>query len=341
MRHDTKMKLGVVIPTLNCAHLMEGHVDSMLPWLDRADEIIVVDSHSTDGTLDILKRRVSHPNLQIHQRPKGLYQAWNFGISQVKSKYTYVSTVGDSITPYGIDHLLNVAESLSADVVISKPDFINEAGVPIKGPFFPVDKIISMLRITEPSKVGTLTCLLFQILTIPGAILGSSASNLYRTDVFQKNPFPTEFGTTGDGAWGIKNVFRYALAVTPERFTIFREHEKAYQKKDYAVSELNDKLLDLMKMTVENECTDNPAFRSRYEELGINEMLSLVTRWLGIQRNLEIARSQALPWSLNPKAWILRSQRSRCQKRLHDLINTVFQSEGHCDIGVKDVYFNI
>ena len=341
MRYDQVMKLGVVIPTLNCAHLMELHVESMLPWLDKADEIIVADSHSTDGTLEILTSRIAHPNLQIYQRPKGLYQAWNFGIAQVKSKYTYVSTVGDSITPYGIDHLLNVAESLSADVVISKPDFINEAGVPIKGPFFPVDKIISMLRITEPSKVGTLTCLLFQILTIPGAILGSSASNLYRTDVFQKNPFPTEFGTTGDGAWGIANVFRYALAVTPERFTIFREHEKAYEKKDYAVSELNDKLLDLMKLTVENERRENPAFRARYEECGIKEMLSLVTRWLGIQRNLEIARSQPLPWSLNPKAWMLRSQRSRCQKRLHDLINSIFQSEGHCDIGVKDVYFNI
>lgn len=341
MRHDTKMELGVVIPTLNCAHLMEEHVASMLPWLDRADEIIVVDSHSTDGTLEILTSRVSHPNLRIYQRPRGLYQAWNFGIAQVKSKYTYVSTVGDSISPYGIDHLLNVADSLNADVIISKPDFINEEGVPIKGPFFPVDKIISMLRITEPTRVGTLTCLLFQILTIPGAILGSSASNLYRTDVFQKNPFPTEFGTTGDGAWGIANVFRYALAVSPERFTIFREHEKAYQKKDYEVSELNEKLLELMKLTVENEWRDNPEFNVQYTECGIGEMLTLVSRWLGIQRNLEIARSRALPWSLNPKAWMLRSQRSRCQKRLHDLINTVFQREGHCNIGVKDVYFNI
>jgi cellulose synthase/poly-beta-1,6-N-acetylglucosamine synthase-like glycosyltransferase len=341
MWHDTEMKLGVVIPTLNCAHLMESHVDSMLPWLDRADEIVVVDSNSTDGTLEILSKRISHPNVQIHQRPKGLYQAWNFGISQVRSKYTYVSTVGDSITPYGVDHLLDVAESLNADVVISKPDFINEAGIPIKGPFFPVDKIISMLRITEPARVGTLTCLLFQILTIPGAILGSSASNLYRTDLFQKHPFPTQFGTTGDGAWGIANVFHYALAVTPERFTIFREHEKAYQKKDYAVSDLNEKLLDLMKLTVKNELKENPSFRSRYEECGIDEMLTLVTNWLGIQRNLEIVRNQALPWSLNPRAWILRSQRSRCQKRLHDLINTVFQSEGHCNIGVKDIYFNI
>lgn len=340
MEISSKPTLGVVIPTLNCAHLMKEHVESMLPWLDRADEIVIVDSNSTDGTLEILTSRISHPNLQIHQRPRGLYQAWNFGIAQVKSKYTYVSTVGDSITACGIDHLLHVSESLGADVVISKPDFINEKGSPIKSINFPIDHIINMLQITEPTKIGTLTSLLLQLLVIPGAILGSSASNLYRTDVFQKYPFPTEFGTAGDGAWGIANVFRYSLAVTPERFSVFREHEKSYSKKDYEVFDLNARLMDLMVQTVENERRTGSPFASQYEHLKIGEMLCSVKKWIGIQKRLESERKRKWPWSLNPRAWILRSDRAKHQEEVRRLINGVLQSEVDYSIGMNEVHFN-
>jgi hypothetical protein len=290
--------------------------------------------------VEILTSRISHPNLRIYQRPKGLYQAWNFGIAQVQSTYTYVSTVGDSITPYGIDHLLDVADSLRADVVISKPDFINEQGSPINSIYFPIDKIISMLQITEPRKIGTLTSLLLQLVIIPGAILGSSASNLYRTEIFQKYPFPTEFGTSGDGAWGIANVFHYALAVTPERFTIFREHEKSYEKKDYAVSDLNKKLLDLMKNTVEEERRQNPEFNSQYQVLQLGKMFSLIEKWLETQRHLEVERSRSYPWSLNPKAWLLRAARKRYQKELHDVFLAVLGQECEVPIDIGELSFN-
>ena len=45
----SRQALSVVLPTYNCAKLMERHLASMFGWLDLADEVIVVDSRSTDG----------------------------------------------------------------------------------------------------------------------------------------------------------------------------------------------------------------------------------------------------------------------------------------------------
>lgn len=54
--------IGVVIPTLNCAHLLPDHLDSMQPWLDLVEQIVVVDSYSDDGTWEMLQKRLAgHP----------------------------------------------------------------------------------------------------------------------------------------------------------------------------------------------------------------------------------------------------------------------------------------
>lgn len=336
----SKPSLGVVLPTLNCAHLLAAHIDSMVPWIGLADEIVVVDSHSDDGTVEMIRERLSHPGLTIHQRPRGLYQAWNYGISQIQSKYTYVSTVGDSITPQGILHLLEVAESRAADVVVSRPDFITEDGLPMKGPTWPVDKIIGILSLGEPTHVGDVTCLLFQLLTIPDAILGSSASNLYKTDLMKALPFPTEYGTVGDGAWGIANLFEYRLAVTPERFSDFRHHEKSYSKDAYAVSNLNRKLHALLERTVSDRAAVDPEFREKHCVYRVEEMLGLVSAWFEKQFALERKRNDWLPWILNPSAWVLRLQRDGIRRRLHLLINNALRSECGKSIDLKEIRFN-
>ena len=49
---------------------------------------------------------------------------------------------------------------------------------------------------------------LFTLLNVSGAILGSSSSNLYRTDCLKRHPFPTDFGTSGDAASGPCGVFQ-------------------------------------------------------------------------------------------------------------------------------------
>lgn len=326
------MKLGVVIPTLNCAHLLEAHLDSMLPWLNRVDEVIVVDSHSTDGTVDIITKRISHPNLQIHQRPRGLYQAWNYGISQIQSKYTYISTVGDAITAAGLDHLQKVVEMNDADVVVSSPEFINEDGSRTQTPSsFPIKNLFKKWGINEPMLLRSMECFDFIVSSFPNAILGSSASNLYRTEVLKKYPFPTSYGTGGDGAWGMAHGLNHRIAIAPGIFSTFRIHEKSYSKTDYLMDDLNERLLSLLKQEVNQWIGVNSDKISKSEERVIKDVLDLLKSSLISQRNLESFRRQPWPWELNPWAWNERLKRTRIKNKIQESITTLRKGAGnHC-----------
>ncbi|OLP18910.1 glycosyl transferase [Leptolyngbya sp. 'hensonii'] len=61
------------------------NLDRTLRQLAWADRIIVVDSYSTDATLDILKR---YPQVEVFQRPFHTHaDQWNFGLQQVESDW--------------------------------------------------------------------------------------------------------------------------------------------------------------------------------------------------------------------------------------------------------------
>jgi hypothetical protein len=51
---------------------------------------------------------------------------------------------------------------------------------------------------------------------LPHGLLGSSASNLYRTSLLQSHPFPSDFGHCGDTAWGITISPLAQVAFTPQ-----------------------------------------------------------------------------------------------------------------------------
>ena len=304
--------IGVVLPTFNCAHLLSDHLDSMQPWLDLVEQIVVVDSHSDDGTWEMLQNRLAgHPRATFHQRPRGLYQSWNFGISQLETDFTYVSTVGDSITREGLEHLSDVAAEFEADVVVSKPIFVEEdGGVCSHQTIWPVDDIFRTLKIDQPAVLSVWETLLFQIVNPVDAILGSSASNLYRTDKLQIMPFPTEFGTVGDGAWGLKNAFAYRLAVTPKSFSTFRRHVKAYSKSEYKVADLNHRLFELLHSNLLQGIGESPQRRLEADSLDCNKIVETVRRRMHWQRRLEDVRTARLPWIFNPCAWQARTMRN-------------------------------
>jgi glycosyltransferase involved in cell wall biosynthesis len=318
------MKLGVVIPTLNCAHLMEAHVHSMLPWLGRVDEIIVVDSNSKDETLEILTSRISHANLRIHQRPRGLYQAWNYGIEQIQSKYTYISTVGDSITAAGIDQLLKVADMHGADVVLSSPEFINEDGSrSLAPPSFPIENLLKKRGTREPRLLQSMECFELIVSNFPNAILGSSASNLYRTEALKKSPFPTSYGTSGDGAWGMAHGLKHRIAVTPGRFSIFRVHEKSYSKAEYAVDDLPNQLADLFEQGCREWISVNGGLVSKEEPIIIEGVLEQLRKSFLVQKELEAIRRQSWPWIFNPRAWKARARRAKIRQRIKTLTGSL------------------
>ena len=53
---DRPLAIGVVIPTRNVQPALQAHLARLHAWTHLVEEIVVVDSHSTDGTLETLTR---------------------------------------------------------------------------------------------------------------------------------------------------------------------------------------------------------------------------------------------------------------------------------------------
>jgi glycosyltransferase involved in cell wall biosynthesis len=307
--------LGVVIPTRNSISILPQHAQSITAWMDVADEMVVVDSSSTDGTVEYLREHLPHPRVTFFQHPPGLYQSWNFGIQHISAKYVYIATVGDSITRPGLERLLQVAEEFQSEVVISKPAFMSDQTHPAADIRWPVDDLVDTLAVTRPRTISWLEVLLFTALHLDGTLLGSSASNLYRTDTLQKFPFPGDFGKAGDGAWGARHFAGVKWAVTPEKFSTFLRHPDwtaAAEIENWKTSTRLDKVL---RNAVEMAAANGIIPRATLEKYGISELLDTVGQWMACKQAFDQHRARRWPWCLNPAAWKARSRRNYQRRR--------------------------
>lgn len=93
MKNRNTEKLSVLIITLN----EEEHLKSLLSDLDFADEIVIVDSFSTDGTEIISK---SFPKVKFTQNKFENFSAQrNFAISQAKNDWILFLDADEVLTP--------------------------------------------------------------------------------------------------------------------------------------------------------------------------------------------------------------------------------------------------
>jgi glycosyltransferase involved in cell wall biosynthesis len=320
------LPVGVLIPTRNAMALLPKHLETIQVWIDLVEEVVVVDSHSCDGTVEFIKEKLPNRRIRFFSHPPGLYQSWNYGIKQISARYTYISTVGDGISREGLVHLMQVADQFSCDVVISPPDFVNEAGEPIPADTWPVHRIISALNLKNQTHIDALIIFAFAFTFSPTAVLGSSASNLYRTAILQTYPFPTEFGTNGDGAWGLLNALRIRLGVTPRSVSYFREHAKSYPLSEYAIPDMNKIMLDAGLKAYEEAKKVFPKISAQDGRLNLDYFIQTS---LNLQRwRTELCRHRKLlwPWILNPAAWRARRGRKDAEQKWQKMMEALFAS---------------
>lgn len=314
------LPVSVVVPSRNCAPYVPRHLESLEEWIDLVEEVVVVDSDSTDGTVDLLRRGIRHPRARFLRHPPGLYESWNHGIGQVRSKYTYIATVGDSITRAGLQHLVEVAEQFRSDVVVSPPRFVVGSGEPPVHRIWPIHRLLGWLGSDEPQALSGAHAFLVTALLSPEGILGSSASNLYRTDVLQRRPFPPQFGRCGDTAWALMHALEARWAVTPRVISEFLVHPNG------AFADGTDPARDLaFHRLVESAC------RAHASE----EIPRLLLEWQSQteslrqeEKRLKRSRRVGILWVMNPRAWATRARRDRLRANLVNLKRTLLGSVG-------------
>jgi hypothetical protein len=312
-------RFGVVIPTKNSLPYLPAHVANLATWIDLAEQVVVVDSFSTDGTVEFLKKNLRHPNLQFVEHPPGLYASWNFGIRQITSEFCYLSTVGDFVTRAGIEHLVATASRLNCDVLVSRPNFVDESGQPCAGPEWPMDAVFKFFKVDEPVALPPAVILATALTHTGGAITGSCASDLFRTRVLQKNPFPTDFGVAGDGAWSLQNIGRLHWAVSPARVTTFRLHPPTASSSEVEAGHAKNRLAQLARDSV----TEWLAANSGEACDDLKRLLALVIECDEARHRYQELRRQKWPWFLNPAGWHARSKRDHLKIQIASLMQRI------------------
>ena len=218
--------ISVVIPVYQSAERLPEHIESLRRLLPMVHEFIWVITKSPDGSHEVAREAARELGGQVLEVPRGLYQAWNSGIAQATGDFIYISTIGDTITPEGLNALWHCLRKTAADVVFSPPIISPATGTNLKRslhwPVFAFSKFLN--RFTE-TRIPTEKAILLQILSGASGLLGSCASCLFRASFLKSRPFPTEYHHYGDTAWTYQNLSEAILAFHPDRVAHFQIHD--------------------------------------------------------------------------------------------------------------------
>ena len=303
----TLAKVSVVIPTRNAeGPLLENLVEGLNRWVGGVGAVILVDSESTDRTVEYIREALDFSQLQILHRPRGLYASWNFALTQVRTKYAYIATVGDVIAPAGVSQLLRVIERYEGDIAISPPDFRNEFGDLIETAEWPIHRMIDLLALEDEGLLDSALVCAWHSLFFPATLIGSSASNLYRTEYLQRHPFPLDYENKGDSAWAIEHSAMARWCLCPKKLAQFVYHQK---EKTGAgkMKPVRNRLHELLE-SVSRE-------KGRWCWLGdcseVSDCLQMTQKAMSIRTEWQRIRSSVIPWYFFPRGWRVKAERKR------------------------------
>lgn len=104
-----KMKLfSIVIATYNAAETLEACLNSIRLQKFEEVELILIDGDSTDDTHKIVHTNMDIIDIYIHEKDKGIYDAWNKGIKVSNGKWILFIGADDILCPNTISFYKDV-----------------------------------------------------------------------------------------------------------------------------------------------------------------------------------------------------------------------------------------
>ena len=321
------LDIGVVVPTRNSMPHIRDHVEALNQWIGRVKEVVVVDSQSVDGTVDYIREHLLHSNLVIVDHPPGLYESWNAGISKIQSEYTYIATVNDFMPFETLIRLYSEAERLDADIVVSAPEIVLEDNSK-KHRKWPIHRFLESSAKREADVLHPLELLVWNSIDLPGTLIGSSASNLYRTDSLQENPFPCDYGHAGDSAWAVGSALANRWVVVPDVSSKFWYHGGQNNSSGHG-RRLRAQLYALS--AGQAECARDSLAVSDAESGILDELKLLTGLWTQKEQAVlgyQAYRKRRIPWVFFPVAWVLRSSKNRSNFEIRRQVKCLLQAIG-------------
>jgi glycosyltransferase involved in cell wall biosynthesis len=118
-------RLGIVVPTLNSAATLEWTLCALRGQREVTPEIMVADSGSEDGTLDICQ---SWGVPTFYVPPGNMYRAINQGLRRMDTEWIAYMNSDDLVYPQSYARLLARGEQQHADAAYGDVDFVDYEG---------------------------------------------------------------------------------------------------------------------------------------------------------------------------------------------------------------------
>ena len=262
--------ITVILPTRNSIKYLDERIESIRQQTFKKFEVLVIDTDSTDGTLEKIKEWMSEDKrVCIMQTPPGLYHAWNYGIRKARGEYIYIATSDDTMTPCCLEKMYNALKKHpDCDICDSRLELIDENSKILsssdpeyfsyQGHFtFPIDKV--HIR-RAPHDFLNYTC--------GKTVYTSFTQIMFRKQLVDKvGFFPENFGPSADYMWGMKAGLHADVIYIPEVLSHWRQHaeqmtghDKNYENfllmkemnrtvlKELPVSEIQSKAAELSRL---------------------------------------------------------------------------------------------
>ena len=110
MSHNIPPLISIIVAVFNASKTLQQCIDSVAQQTYANKELIIIDGGSKDGTVDMLEANREQISYWISEPDKGIYNAWNKGLSQAKGEWIFFLGADDFF--WGAQTLERITEQL-------------------------------------------------------------------------------------------------------------------------------------------------------------------------------------------------------------------------------------
>jgi glycosyltransferase involved in cell wall biosynthesis len=225
-------RVSICVPNLNARPYLEERFHSILNQTLRDWELFVYDSHSDDGSWELIQDFAkSDTRIKARQGPReGPYPAWNECLRQTNSEYVYVATSDDSMS---LDFLERMVAALDTnrdcDLAHSPAVVVDDRSEAVKDLVWPgltvfaegIGDLLNVPHIRRAPYDGLIQ------LTGRQAVLSITQLVIRRSLFSRIGTFPNRWGSVSDFNWEMKAGLLANTIYVPGTWASWRYHPAA------------------------------------------------------------------------------------------------------------------
>jgi len=266
----------VIIPNYNYAAFIEKRISTVLNQTIKPGEILFLDDHSSDNSIEIAEQLLSKSAIPYKIIPNdknsgNVFSQWQKGYEQAQGKYLWIAEADDAAHPSFLENTLKAMENPNIGLAYTETAAINEKNRVFDWNFYkrihdPIDPDKWKKSYTNTGKKE-----IEQSLIIRNTIPNVSAV-LFRIEALKSTGgFITDFQLSGDWASYMEILKNWDIAYIHKRLNYQRFHNQRL------TNNLNFTTLQSKEaLSIIVNCTKI----GNFSKVQLNKGLETVIRWL-------------------------------------------------------------